>query len=189
MIDKSAARKISSYKRNLLSEVEIAEKAKLICDKITQLENYRSADNILAYYRYGKEVDLKYLYEKAADDGKRVFLPRVKGRDMDFYPYTGSESIREGYKGIKEPISEAAFIPDSDMSILMIMPGLAFDRKLGRAGYGGGFYDRYLDRFKDAYIAKAAVAYSIQILEDEIALNELDIRPEMIITENEIICG
>ena len=184
MITKSEARKISSQKRKLLSESEVESLSGLICEKLSELDEYKSSDDILAYFRYGNEVDLKLLFAKANEDGKRVFLPRVYGRSMDFYPYTGADSIKEGYKGIFEPVSDDKYIPDNDRKILMIMPGLAFDKALGRAGYGGGFYDRYLERFKDIRIAKVAVAYDLQIMDDELILNDQDIKPDKIITEN-----
>ena len=186
MIDKKEARRLCLKKRSLLTDDEVSYMSRVICEKIINLEIYKSAGDIMAYYRLGKEIDLSVLFEEAFKDEKNVFLPRVNGREMDFYPYTGEGSIRSGFKGIMEPVSEEAYIPQVDKEILMIMPGAAFDKKLGRAGYGGGFYDRYLERFRGHRIYRIAAAYDFQVLDDEIALDAYDIKPDMIITKDNI---
>ena len=65
----------------------------------------------------------------------------------------------------------------------MILPGVAFDKDCHRIGYGGGFYDRYLAAHPK--LKKIALAFSFQIFE-EVAWEEFDISPEMIITEDNI---
>ena len=66
----------------------------------------------------------------------------------------------------------------------MIMPGVAFDRNNHRVGYGGGFYDRFLE--KNPQIIRLAVAFDFQILE-EVPIEPTDIFPQMIVTEREVI--
>ena len=66
----------------------------------------------------------------------------------------------------------------------MVMPGLAFDRNRNRAGYGGGFYDKYLA--DKPQIFKSAVAFHFQIVES-IETDSYDLRPDIIVTEQEII--
>ena len=66
---------------------------------------------------------------------------------------------------------------------LMIMPGVAFDRQNHRVGYGGGFYDRFLE--KHPYITRVAVAFEFQMM-SEVPVEPTDISPEIIVTEKEI---
>ena len=186
MIEKKEARSICREIRNLLTDDDTARLSELICNRILGMELYRSSYVILAYYKYGKEVDLKTLFDKAFKDGKKIFLPRVIGNEMNFYPYTGINSIKEGYKGIMEPVSEEIYVPEESSKILMIMPGLAFDKRLGRAGYGGGFYDRYLNKYSDRISIKLAVAYDLQVLDDEMILDEYDRKPDLLVTEDDI---
>ena len=74
-------------------------------------------------------------------------------------------------------------VPASDESALMIMPGVAFDRKKNRVGYGGGFCDKYLEAHPG--LGKLAVAFEFQFM-DEVPVEPTDICPEMIITETTI---
>ena len=66
---------------------------------------------------------------------------------------------------------------------LMIMPGVAFDRANHRVGYGGGFYDRYLE--KHPQLERVAIAFSFQML-PEVPTEPTDICPQIIVTEEEI---
>ena len=66
----------------------------------------------------------------------------------------------------------------------MIMPGAAFDRNLSRIGYGGGYYDRYLCENPD--VQTVAVSYACQVF-DSIPSEEHDVRPRILVTENEIL--
>jgi len=65
----------------------------------------------------------------------------------------------------------------------MIMPGVAFDKKKHRIGYGKGFYDKFLSEHEIEH--KIALAFDFQIL-DSIPFDEYDIMPDMIITEKNI---
>ena len=66
---------------------------------------------------------------------------------------------------------------------MMIMPGVAFDEKCDRVGYGGGFYDRFLE--KHPGICRVAVGFSFQIL-PEVPTEPTDIRPQVVVTEDKI---
>ena len=66
----------------------------------------------------------------------------------------------------------------------MVMPGTAFDRAGARIGYGGGFYDAYLE--KDTGCTRAALAFSCQIA-DELPADAHDVRVRYIFTEKEMI--
>lgn len=65
---------------------------------------------------------------------------------------------------------------------LMIMPGVAFDRENHRVGYGGGFYDRFLEKHPD--IRRVAVAFDFQIL-DQVPTEPTDICPQIIVTQSD----
>lgn len=150
---------------------------------------YREAQALLTYVSFRSEVDTISLIERAFADGKAVFVPRVAGRDMDFFRIKALSDLEEGYHGILEPqkyITEV-YKPSVGKAI-MCMPGAAFDRAHHRIGYGGGYYDRYLSglswQAKD-WICTAALAYDCQI-QQEIPWDSHDICPEWIVTETEI---
>lgn len=147
--------------------------------RVVSLPAFRHAQRILVYADYNHEVVTRYLIEEAWRRGKEVAVPKVVGKDMIFYKLTDFSQLEPGYFGIPEPSEgEAVEWPQA----LMIMPGVAFDKKNHRVGYGGGFYDRYLEKHPE--IQRVAVAFSFQILE-EVPTEPTDICPQIIVTEKE----
>ena len=164
------------------------------------MEEYRKADVILAYVSYKSEVDTTLLIEQAFKDGKTVFTPKVADCEMEFWKITSLNDLQEGYKGIREPIQSISFFDwVKACNVMMWMPGAVFDRERHRIGYGGGFYDRYLNRLAgntenvaetrnlmgQVCFITAALAYSCQVLE-QIPYEEHDRKPDLIITEQGI---
>ena len=72
----------------------------------------------------------------------------------------------------------------NEKNALIIMPGLAFDEKKNRIGYGGGFYDKYLERHPGLF--KVALAYDFQIYK-KLETEQFDIRPDIIVTDKRVI--
>lgn len=150
-----------------------------ITGRVVSLPAFCQAQRILVYADYNHEVVTRYLIEEAWRSGKEVAVPKVVGKDMVFYKLTDFSQLEPGYFGIPEP-SEGEIVEWSQA--LMIMPGVAFDRENHRVGYGGGFYDRYLEKHPE--IKRVAVAFSFQILE-EVPTEPTDICPQIIVTEKE----
>lgn len=192
MIDKKTIRKEMLAKRNTMDRESVSELSRRICENIRSLSEYQSSEIILSYYPKGNEMDTRPLFT----DAKRFYLPRVDKKEMEFFRYLGEDSLATGAFGIKEPKSDEAVpyinavVPKEagcPGSILMIMPGLSFDIYGGRAGYGAGFYDRYLAEHKDDNIIKVAAAFSFQVIDDRLLCDEYDIKPDILVTENSII--
>lgn len=170
-----------------------------VIKKLTALACYLQAEAVLTYISFRSEVETASLLEQALAEGKAVFAPKVSGREMEFFQISGREDLTEGYHGIREP---AGGMPYTDWvgqqnktghaNTLICLPGAAFDRKGHRIGYGGGFYDRYLDRLFEGtkraalWPTTAALAFACQIFE-EIPWEAHDICPEHIVTETEVI--
>lgn len=166
---------------------------------------YEAAEVILAYASYRSEVDTAALIGQALADGKYVFAPKVSGDEMEFWRITATEDLREGYRGIPEPVERVSF-PEwlagqsnaGEIHVMMWMPGAVFDKERHRIGYGKGFYDRYLSRLTgleqencckwsaELHLTTAALAYSCQVLE-QIPYESHDKRPDMLITEKEVM--
>ena len=94
-----------------------------------------------------------------------------------------NEEVEPGYYGIPEPVS-GEIVQWEDA--LMIMPGVAFDRQNHRVGYGGGFYDRYLE--KHPRVKRVAAAFEFQLL-PQVPTEPTDISPEIVVTEKQCIRG
>ena len=163
MISKSEVRKSKLYARLNINPDQAKDKTNRIMKETWNLIEYFKPEIILCYMAYGSELNINKVMESAYYAGIKVYLPKVEGKNMHFYRYTGIDSISSGYKGILEPDSSERYIYDPSVAekTLMIMPGVAFDIDRGRDGYGGGYYDRYLSNKKD--LRTVAVAFDSQL--------------------------
>lgn len=180
---KSTIRKNILAKRAGLS-VEACEKAASRME--AQIITHRwfwDAEYILLFVGCGSEINTTGLIQKALDAGKKVYLPKVFGTEMEFYEIFSFKDIMEGYKGIPEPKGDTTcFIFQQEMAekTLMIMPGVAFDPERNRIGYGKGFYDKYLARHPELQSKTIAVGFQCQMVE-HIPADERDIKPCQVI--------
>lgn len=182
METKQAIRKRIFALRKTCPDEQIEKWSREITEKVTALPAFKRAERILAYADYNHEVMTRFIIEEAWKAGKEVAVPKVEGKNMTFYLLKDFGQLKPGYFGIPEPEGEIA--ADWEKA-LMIMPGVAFDRENHRVGYGGGFYDRYLEKRPD--ILSVAVAFSFQMLQ-EVPTEPTDIFPQIIVTETETFC-
>ena len=186
-MEKKEIRKQILKERDLLSLEYRKEADEKIFQKLISRKEYKEAELILSYINYKSEVDTKKLIIKAFSDQKRVAVPKVlnnKG-EMEFYEITSFEEVVSGYKGIEEPdiIGKSPVnLKKEPGKVLVIMPGAAFDSKCNRIGYGGGFYDRYLEKYSCNNLIAIALCYQVQIVE-KIESEIFDQKPSMVLTE------
>lgn len=180
--EKNLIRKQMKQLRADMTRTERFEKSMQIFEKLITVPEFKRADRIYTYVSMDNEIDTIMLIDYSLSIEKRVFVPRVSGKDMEFYEISDISELSPGYMGIYEPDINGKE-PDYSRTGFMCMPGLAFDRSYNRIGYGGGFYDRYLSVENKLY--KAALAYEAQLLES-IPAQDGDVRPDMIVTEESI---
>ena len=160
MNKKELRAKIKEAKR-AMTETQIDELSCDLCRQFLETEEYRNAKTIYGYLPYNQEVRTWALLEQALKDGKKVAVPKVYGDDMRFIYMDDLSAVFDGYAGIPEPIADAPVADDP--TALVLMPGLAFDREGHRIGYGGGFYDRFLEN--EPNHPTVALCYHFQMLE------------------------
>ena len=180
--EKNLIRKQMKQLREDMTRTERFEKSMQIFEQLITVPEFKRADRIYTYVSMDNEIDTIMLIDYSLSLEKRVFVPRVSGKDMEFYEISDISELNPGYMGIYEPDINGKE-PDYSRTSFMCMPGLAFDRSYNRIGYGGGFYDRYLSVENKLY--KAALAYEAQLLES-IPAQDGDVRPDMIVTEESI---
>lgn len=181
MEEKKVIRKQIFAKRKACTDQEIQLWSREFTLRLTVLPAFLEAERLLVYADYNHEVMTGFLIEEAWKKGKEVAVPKVVGKDMVFYKLTDWKQLEPGYFGIPEP-AYGEIVEWEDA--VMIMPGVAFDNNCHRVGYGGGFYDRYLE--KHPKVKRIAAAFEFQIL-PEVPTEPTDIAPEMIVTEKQII--
>lgn len=165
-------------KRSELTEKEVAQRSKRICSHVKAHSMYRAAQNICLYMPIRNEVDVRYLIEVASADRKQIWLPKVEDDEMNFYLYDENSSFIVGAYNIPEPQSTVKLEPDEHT--LIIMPGAVFSKEGDRIGYGGGYYDRYLDRYP--ICQTAAVCYDFQVV-PKLPAEPHDIKPQVLISD------
>lgn len=187
-MDKKALRRQILAVRDQIEEDQRMLWSKEVIDGLMQWEIYQEADIILSYASFRSEVDTDILNQRILSEGKILFLPRTypETHQMKFFQVKAMGDLICGYQGIREPKQNGlAFERRGDkygkQSILMLMPGTAFDKAGNRIGYGGGYYDRYLAQYGDRITHTCMLAYAIQEVE-MIETESCDIRPERIIT-------
>ena len=141
---KKELRRYIKGKKEAMSETQIAQTSEKLAGQLFDHPAYRQAAAIYGYLSYNQEVRTMPILEQAQRDGKRVAVPKVIGDEMIFIWLDDLTRVSGGYCGIPEPVDNG---PEAlDETALVLMPGLAFDPNGGRCGYGGGFYDKYLEQ-------------------------------------------
>lgn len=186
--DKRILRRLARHSRDDIPQ-DIRDGWSLeIQDRIRQFRWYQEAQIILSYVSFRSEVDTGKINQWILEDGKRLYLPRTYGdrHEMIYYRVRDLSLLQPGYQGIREPQEGEGFpLQTGEMETLMLMPGLAFDGRGNRIGYGGGYYDRYLMQHGDRISHTVMLAFDRQRV-PEIAVEECDIRPDRIITNGGI---
>ncbi|PRR82694.1 5-formyltetrahydrofolate cyclo-ligase [Clostridium vincentii] len=159
---------------------------KIIIGKLKETEEYKKSKNIFIYIGFGSEIDTAKYIEEFLMEGKKVFVPRTNMviKTMDAVEITSLKELERNKFGILEPNKNKESI-DKNQLQLIIMPGVAFDIDKGRIGYGGGYYDKYMEYIAEG-IPKIALAYELQII-DKVPREDHDILPDSIITEKRTI--
>jgi len=139
---KQALRARMRQRKQAMSAREIAEKSNALCRMVLESDAYKDAKTIYGYLPFNQEVDLQPLLQQALAEGKQVALPKCYGKEMRFILISDLFQVRPSAFGAPEPIADAPIARDE--TALVIVPGLAFDRRGCRIGYGGGYYDRFL---------------------------------------------
>ena len=185
MLGKKEIRAEAKKRRREADEETLHEKSLQILERFRQLSAYKDASLLLAYVDAKREVETRLLMRCAWDDGKKVAAPRVDGDGIMHFYYLGSlKDLEPGAFGIMEPRADCRICEPEEG--LLLMPGVAFDEQGHRVGYGGGYYDRYLE--KHPHLIHIALAFEFQIF-PEVPSEKHDICPDLIVTENRILGG
>lgn len=161
-----------------------SEKDRLICCNFLSSELYVNSNDILCYCSAGSEIDTSLILSNVLKDGKRLFLPKCTDNrgNMIFYQVKDLSLLKVGMFGIKEP-SESGEPFVNGVNAVCVVPGLSFDHLGHRLGYGGGYYDRFLEKFT---IKSAGLCYN-KLISDELPAEEHDLPVDYIFTENKVI--
>ncbi len=157
-----------------------------ICERASELIKKHSNENAsvwTTYMPFRNEVDPTEVLEMTPSHIRWAF-PVVQNETMKFFIPNSAKAFRLSGLGIQEPDPKQSRELGSQEITGCLVPGLAFDRKGARLGYGKGHYDRFLQTFNGCSIA---LAYGLQINEDGLPCESTDVLVQNIVTENEVI--
>ena len=136
------------------------------------------------YYPVNFEIDILEILENLEKKiGIQLSLPVIKkNNEMDFYSWNTKNLLKLNKYGIPEPEKTKKVFPD-----IIFVPVVAFDNRLYRIGYGGGYYDRYIHKISNKKkLLKIGIAHSCQKI-NKVPINKYDKKLDIIITEKYIL--
>ncbi|MEK7398493.1 MAG: 5-formyltetrahydrofolate cyclo-ligase [Candidatus Poribacteria bacterium] len=191
---KKEIRKAIINLRNSLSQDDIEAKSEIIQEKLWKLIEDHKFKSVMFYIAFGSEVKTQNCIDKALKMGLNVIVPiciesksNHNKPDRDLLPsklLDPSSELAVGTFGVLEPKPEFRRSFSPNKIELVVVPGVAFDKKYHRIGYGAGYYDRFLPKCSNSLFV--ALAYEIQIVED-VFHSEWDVPVDYIITEKMIL--
>ena len=146
------------------------------------LKKYKK-NKIGGYFPINYEIDCLEILKKLSKKNFQISLPIMKkNNQMDFFSWDFNQPLTINDFGIPEPTSSKITYPD-----IFLVPIVGFDKNLYRLGYGGGFYDRYIEKIEiKKKVFKVGFAFSFQELK-EVPVNNYDKKLDLIITERGLI--
>jgi 5-formyltetrahydrofolate cyclo-ligase len=176
--------------RRGLPEAERLARSRRVWERVAALAYYQRAHVVLAYMAFDHEVLTDGLIRQAAASGKQLVLPMVQTdrQAMALNVIDDLErGVAPGYRGILEPHPQNTRVVAPEKLDLALIPGVGFDLRGGRLGFGAGFYDRLLSRLPRD-IPTVGLAFDFQII-PRLPLQPHDIMLEAIVTESRVIWG
>ena len=180
--DKSSLRKAVLDRRDAMDANRRSTLSRVIGQKTVGLDAYRQSGTIMAYASFGSELQTDEFLRHVLAGSKTLILPRVNRAEKRLDLYTVKD-LELGTWGIREPKPHRCAPVGSDVIDFVLVPGVAFDVRGGRLGYGGGFYDKLLAGTWSTRPWLVAGAFEAQIVE-EIPLDTHDVVMDVLITES-----
>jgi len=184
---KANLRKQARRRRDSLSPQKITSKSQKIADTLLQIVETNQFSVIMLYLNMGSEVRTIPLMYRLLEMGKTVLAPIMEPASRELYPYRiinhEVDLILSKY-GMLQPNPQRcqAFAPEK--IDIVTVPGIAFDAKGYRIGYGSGYYDRFLQKCPKALWL--GLAFEAQLIPDAFP-EKWDIPVHQIVTEKRII--
>ncbi|MFY9175484.1 MAG: 5-formyltetrahydrofolate cyclo-ligase [Peptococcia bacterium] len=185
-MDKQLLRQQARKKRDSLSWLEVQGKSHEISQRLIMMPEYQQADVVMLYLSFENEVDTKGLIITSWKQKKKVVIPVCQPADKTILvsELHSFDELTPGTWNISEPKKEFLRpIPASRID-LAIIPGLAFDVRGNRLGYGAGYYDRFLPNLSPN-CAKIALSYEMT-MQEFLPTEAHDVPMDYIITEAKI---
>lgn len=175
--EKDRLRQKAKRLRRETSEKERRVWDQKLAEQILSMDCWQPGDCVYCYISVRNEAGTERLLREFWNRKIQVAVPRVRGKEMDFYYISGMEDLEPGAMGIPEPREGCRKAAEPGAPV--IVPGVAFGQDFSRLGYGGGYYDRFFEREPDHL--KIGICYEFQ-LETELPSEKFDVKMDVIVT-------
>lgn len=186
---KKTIREQSHANRNALAEKD--ELSKLILARVMALPEYNAAKTVMFYVDVRSEVRTRQALPLALESGKRIIIPYCVDGELELFHLESMDELELGMYRILEPKAELRTVAAKKIDVeeldVILVPGVAFDRRGGRTGHGKGYYDKLLEhRRPDTPLV--ALAFECQMF-PEIPMDDHDIYMDKVVTEEAVYEG
>ncbi len=180
---KRALRARARALRDALAPEERERAGAAVAARLLALPELSPARTVLVFSSFGSEVPTGPIVQGLAGEGRRVALPRVEGRAMEARTFRPGDPLRRAPFGALEPVDGEVLTPEELDAV--VVPGLAFDRRGYRVGYGGGHFDRLLGATRPEAL-RVGICFAAQLV-DEVPAGPGDVPVDVIVTEAEVL--
>lgn len=186
---KDFRKKVIEYRNNKDTDF-ISTNSQKITEKLLSMNCIKDANTIMLYLDFNNEVKTDQLITKLISLRKTVVAPVTLKDERKLIPFKITnlkDGINIGAYGIREPQKD----PSNELNVeaidILIVPAVAYDKDCYRLGYGGGFYDRFIEHLRDDAIT-IGIAFDLQVF-DSIPKENHDAQLNYVITENNMYIG
>ena len=180
---KATIRRLVLARRSRSSAGERAAAGRAVAERVASLPEADRAAAVLGFASFGSELPTDDVMAWVLGSGRRLLIPFVDGLELRAAEVRAIEELAPGYRGIREPVERTPADPNAAGVILV--PGVAFDMRGRRLGYGGGFYDSFLKEV-DRAIPRVGLCLDLQVV-DEVPAGTDDEPVGVVVTEKRVI--
>ncbi len=167
------------------------ELSQTIVDRFVALPEYQRAKTVMFYVDVRSEVRTRHYFATALTHGKRIVVPYCVDGELELFHLESMDELSVGMYKILEPREDLRTVATKRIAVeeldLIMVPGVAFDRRGGRTGHGKGYYDKLLEHCR-ADTPLVALAFECQMF-PEIPMQEHDIFMDKVVTEAAVYPG
>lgn len=165
-----------------LAPQELAESDHALFERFLTLPQVKAAGTLFLFWGIpGREPETEFLVRELVRQGKRVGLPRMlPGHQMEVRQFEPRIPMKQAAFGIWEPSEEAVLLSKQAIDLALI-PAVCYDRRGYRLGFGGGYYDRWLEHFAGRTVGLCRE----KLLQERVPVEPHDARVEVVLTERE----
>jgi 5-formyltetrahydrofolate cyclo-ligase len=190
--EKALLRRAVTSTLRALSDEDKRRRSAQVLELLAAEDAWAESVDVLGFYPLLEEVMILPLLEQIAGSSRALWLPRIAGGDLTFHRVTRFDrGLSTHAYGMREPVADLPVFDPRRLGapVVVITPGVAFDRALNRLGRGRGYYDRFLRMLRRASavpVRALAVAYSEQLV-SEVPHGPEDERVDVVVTDREVV--